>query len=345
MTMNYSMRAPVVAFLQVAILTMIGAGPAIALSVAITAFRGGWSSTVTYTPGQVVTYKGASYICLAANLGASPTANPKDWSILDAPGATGPAGPDGPKGPQGATGLTGPQGATGATGAVGPRGVAGPAGATGPRGIQGPVGPAGPTGPQGLAGATGATGLQGAQGPAGPTGPRGPTGAQGATGPAGPGAPLVKDSTGQVVGTYMSLTVVPGSDYVSYDFVFIRTFNMPFAIPFSTSQLGASPGNSVPFISILYYASADCSGAPYFNFNGDATLPTAVTVAGVGGTTAYVVGTQYSTFTAQSQNNLTPGGAGTCYSRSVPITGNYFYPVVATYDLSTLNLVPPFSVQ
>jgi hypothetical protein len=71
-----------------------------------------------------------------------------------------------------------------------------------------------------------------------------------------------------------------------------------------------------------------------------------MTIAGVGGTTAYVVGTPYSIFAAQSQIALTPGGAnGTCYSRSAaPVTG-YYYPVVATYDLATLNLVPPFSVQ
>jgi hypothetical protein len=51
-----------------------------------------------------VTYDNASYIALAASLGAAPKTNGTDWAILDPPGATGTQGPAGVKGGTWATG-------------------------------------------------------------------------------------------------------------------------------------------------------------------------------------------------------------------------------------------------
>lgn len=133
--------------------------------VAIRNFYSAWVSTETYREGSVVTYKGASYICLVRNTDVAPNKNTRDWTILAAPGATGPQGPmglTGAIGPQGVAGAPGPQGPIGLTGAPGSTGPAGP---TGPRGSAGPIGSAGPAGPAG------------ARGPAGPTGPAGPAGA------------------------------------------------------------------------------------------------------------------------------------------------------------------------
>jgi Collagen triple helix repeat (20 copies) len=123
-----------------------------ATSIAITNFRGAWAFSVAYAAGAVVTYNGASYICLLKNSGVAPSTNTADWAILDAPGATG------------AVGAAGAPGAQGVMGPPGPVGPAGTAGAAGPAGTQGP---AGPVGPAGAPGAQGSTGLTGAQGPPG----------------------------------------------------------------------------------------------------------------------------------------------------------------------------------
>jgi hypothetical protein len=129
-----------------------------ATNIAFKDFQGVWSATTSYAAGAVVTYDNASYFALAASLGAKPTSNTTDWSILDAPGAPGAQGPAGPKGATGATGAEGPAGAKGATGAAGPEGPAGAKGATGA---------AGPAGPKGAMGSAGARGPAGPQGPAG----------------------------------------------------------------------------------------------------------------------------------------------------------------------------------
>src|SRR5438105_1915669 len=49
-------------------------------------FYGPWASTTSYKPGYVVTYFGASYLCLVANSNVTPSSNTTDWAILDAPG-------------------------------------------------------------------------------------------------------------------------------------------------------------------------------------------------------------------------------------------------------------------
>jgi hypothetical protein len=138
--------------------------PVAAAGVEFNDFRGAWVSTATYGPGAVVTFNGASYICLVGNTGVAPNTNTGVWAIMDAPGAAGAQGPAGPQGAAGATGATGP---AGPVGSVGPPGRLGPAGPTGATGAPGPVGSVGPPGRLGPAGPTGATGPQGAQGPPG----------------------------------------------------------------------------------------------------------------------------------------------------------------------------------
>ncbi|MGG7323814.1 exosporium glycoprotein BclB-related protein [Clostridium baratii] len=147
-----------------------------------------------YRIGQVVTYKGSTYIVN----NDSPTGVPgesQDYQLIAAAGlqgpqglvgATGPTGVQGEIGPQGPQGLVGPTGATGAQGLIGPTGATGVQGEIGPQGPQGLVGPTGATGAQGLIGPTGATGVQGEIGPQGPQGLVGPTGATGAQGLIGP---------------------------------------------------------------------------------------------------------------------------------------------------------------
>ena len=56
--------------------------PAAATDVPIASFNGAWTSTTAYTPGQIVTYQGASYIALVDNTGAKPTSHPVDWAAL-----------------------------------------------------------------------------------------------------------------------------------------------------------------------------------------------------------------------------------------------------------------------
>lgn len=141
--------------------------------VAITNYRGPWSSTDTYGAGAIVIYNGAGYVCLVKNTGTTPDSSNTDWAILADPGATGATGPAGLPGPQGATGQQGPQGNSGSTGAMGPPGPLGPAGAAGPVGQTGAQGPAGPAGAAGSQGFAGPPGPQGPQGPAGPQGPPG----------------------------------------------------------------------------------------------------------------------------------------------------------------------------
>jgi hypothetical protein len=85
----------------------VSAPAAAATNVAFTNFQGAWVATATYTPGDVVTSAGASYICIQTNTHVAPTRTAY-WKILDAAGATGatgPAGPAGAAGPQGPAGT------------------------------------------------------------------------------------------------------------------------------------------------------------------------------------------------------------------------------------------------
>jgi Collagen triple helix repeat (20 copies) len=159
-----SFRTRAIVGLRAAFFTAVltaGVSTAATVNVPVTNFQGAWATTVAYTAGDVVTYQGASYICIVANAHDAPLTHPNFWKILDAAGATGAAGP------------AGPPGAAGSPGPAGPAGTPGPIGLTGPTGS---TGPAGPTGVQGATGPIGSTGATGAQGPAGPTGPQGPPG-------------------------------------------------------------------------------------------------------------------------------------------------------------------------
>src|SRR6266513_1449101 len=83
-----SFGAPLSAMLFSVFLTLVISAPAMAaapINFAM-AFYGPWVSTTSYKPGYVVTYNGASYLCLVANGGVTPSSNTTDWAILDAPG-------------------------------------------------------------------------------------------------------------------------------------------------------------------------------------------------------------------------------------------------------------------
>src|ERR1700722_1964413 len=53
-----------------------------ATDVAFTNFQGAWAAATTYDPGSVVTYGGASYICLVQNTHFAPVNHPNYWADL-----------------------------------------------------------------------------------------------------------------------------------------------------------------------------------------------------------------------------------------------------------------------
>jgi hypothetical protein len=290
--------------------TILAVGNTVAATnVLIKNFRGVWVSSVTYTPGQVVTYKGASYICLVNNTDVLPNADTGDWSILDAPGAKGATGPVGPIGPTGATGPTGP------TGPGGPQGPMGPPGATGATGA---------TGPAGATGARGPTGSQGAQGPAGPQGP------QGAPGPAAYGT--VIDANGVVVGLWTpSVNITQGPEGA-----LLTVSNQHVNVPIFDNGAG------VEFFSLgLYYQSTDCTGPPRnLGYSVYGPMPEGF----VQGTTVYILPT-----TSQVPKNAPYDLYSWQSSTGQPCSTNGNaagpdYGVYATLDVSQFGWVPPFTV-
>lgn len=118
---------------------------------------GAFSLGPSYAVNEVVSYLGASWICIQTTSGSEvPGSAPSYWELVANQGGTG------------ATGLTGATGVAGAVGATGATGDTGATGATGPAGAQGVVGATGLTGVTGATGLTGATGIAGATGPTGP---------------------------------------------------------------------------------------------------------------------------------------------------------------------------------
>jgi hypothetical protein len=280
--------------------------------VQVTKFRGTWISKEEYFPGEVVTFDGASFICIVRNANVKPTVGVHDWSILDAPGE---------KGSVGATGPAGPPGATGAMGAPGSFGPPGPAGIPGPRGASGQQGSAGPKGAQGI------------QGLQGPQGPQGQKGAAGPAGPSGAGGIEVIDSAGKVIGAYLpSLNILNGLN----GNVFIRTANVSFAVAFQAVS-GDSP--------VLSFTTTDCSGTAYFATFQSSAEP--IQYARVAGTTAYIVGpfpsAQIITINSQSTPAVTPGGCAFVDSSMAGATEGI--PIVATFNMASLNIVPPLAVR
>jgi hypothetical protein len=211
--------------------------------------------------------------------------------------------------------------------------------------------PAGPQGPAGIQGTTGAPGPQGPIGLTGSSGPAGSQGQQGLQGPAGPGAMLVKDSTGKVVGSYFLAPYDPFAQPNGFtqpgstpdEFVFIRTGNQSFAVRVTGSQLGAQVDYKVSF------AQTNCAGAAFLSPQaypvGSLTVLPLLSYAAVLNTTAYIGGATISN-NATVVSFLSFNGTFMICSiyQGGGITGP-FVPVTATFDLSTLGLVPPFSVQ
>jgi hypothetical protein len=274
-------------------------------------FKGIWTSTARYKTGNVVTYRGASYICLVGNNGVSPNTNTGDWAILDAPGATGAVGAAGPPGP---TGLTGPQGPAGQQGAAGPPGPGGPAG---------PIGPQGPAGARGAAGAQGVAGTPGVQGPAGPQGP------------AGTGGVSVIDSKGAMVGKYA------GSSEVV-----ITIKGLALVLQLENSNL-LQNGFLVKTADVIVFAhlASDCSDArlysPESNFGALFIVPSSTSAQTLYYPqtlpTAQPIGSRESFLVGQDPN--LPGTCGTADGALLPMSP------VGTFDMTTLGLVPPFHLQ
>jgi hypothetical protein len=70
-------------------------------------FRGGWLVGQSYVVGDAVSYGGASYISLVANVGREPDSSPTQWAVLAQAGTAGVAGVAGAAGPQGPAGAVG----------------------------------------------------------------------------------------------------------------------------------------------------------------------------------------------------------------------------------------------
>ena len=186
-------------------------------------FKGAYDPITLYTPGDVVTYNGQTYINLMGIDGWVPTSGGGYWGLMvsvgdqgdqgnqGADGEKGPQGADGEKGPQGADGEKGPQGADGEKGPQGADGEKGPQGADGEKGPQGADGEKGPQGADGEKGPQGADGEKGPQGADGEKGPQGdtslvpgPQGAEGSPGDLGP-----QGATGDL-GPQGDTSLVPG---------------------------------------------------------------------------------------------------------------------------------------
>jgi hypothetical protein len=205
----------------------------------------------------------------------------------------------------------------------------GPAGAIG---LQGPQGQAGPQGIQGLPGFNGAqgpAGPAGAQGVTGPQGPSGPTGAIGATGPQGPAGNGVQvvDSNGTVLGTLLAVNQVV-----------MKIGGHSVLITAAISGIQAYDASRFFF----YHTSADCSGTRYF-IPGNLPDPAYIDNNNL----LYYTASAGQSLLVSSYESFASGSSvsqpGTCNTNFTPQT----FPLapVLTFDLNTLGLVPPFSVQ
>jgi hypothetical protein len=184
-------------------------------------WRGTWSSSLAYKPGDLLTDGGLTFISIAKSpAGVKPITDSNKWALIGArlnfagAWAANVAYQSGsvvtylgssyvtlyapPVGTlptntaywtvvaqRGAAGVAGAKGATGAQGLQGLAGAPGTAGLPGSAGATGATGLAGLAGTAGADGAVGPTGLTGAIGPTGLTGAIGPTGLTGAIGPTG----------------------------------------------------------------------------------------------------------------------------------------------------------------
>lgn len=215
------------------------------------------------------------------------------------------------------------------------KGAAGPVGATGAQGPTGPAGPQGISGPQGL------TGPQGPSGPQGPAGPQGLLGPQGPIGPAGPGAVFVKDATGTVVGSYMYVSPIVELSNQAGDFVLIRVNGNSFVIRFSANVLGDNNGSTTALLTTLDYTTSDCSGQAYLPIGSSATK-TIAPFAAVLGTTMYAGA---STRIAYTLGSFRERANPSFCNQSLAGQSRIGHAVMASFDLSAFNFIPPFSVE
>lgn len=165
--------------------------------------------------------------------------------------------------------------------------------------------------------------------------------------------PVVKDSNGRAVGIYLFLDPLSsGIAEFSGDYVFIRTPKVSFATPISANVLGGNnnPGTSALF-GLVWFTNSQCTGTPYLAFprNAAPVTPFAVIV----GHRAYVTTAQPSSVVVNSYvaSNAPLAGntPGACYEYPPTTlslaTGSNGFMVTATVDLSSLNFLPPYSVQ
>lgn len=61
-------------------------------------WRGAWDAKAEYTAGQVVSYRGSSYVADATSFGQAPNAKESSWSVMASMGFQGPPGVAGPPG-------------------------------------------------------------------------------------------------------------------------------------------------------------------------------------------------------------------------------------------------------
>ena len=236
-----ALRVAVVAFVVVAMgsLSAVARNSVALNSVSgVKVFMGAWDAGEVYERGNVVTYLGASYICLQRSRSQTPDSDTRRWAALNAVGAPGKAGAAGP---------------------AGPRGEAGPAGATGPQvprgfsGASGPVGAAGARGAQGAPGLAGPRGMAGLRGPNGPQGPAGAAGPMGIAGPPGPAGPLGTTPEG-----HRLVILDANSKFVALVSVAANLFNLDGRVTDARlNRDGFVPNQSDIFI---YHESHDCSG-------------------------------------------------------------------------------------
>lgn len=143
--------------------------------------RGSWVSTTMYQINDSVSYAGASWIAISANVSSPPSETNPAWQLLAAKGLNnlGNWNPEIQYNPDDAVTSGGSFWMALAAN------INSEPSTTNPNWqLVASIGNAGPAGPQGPAGPAG---QMGAQGPAGPSGPSGPAGAQGPQGAAGQG--------------------------------------------------------------------------------------------------------------------------------------------------------------
>lgn len=93
-------------------------------------WQGEWTWERAYTRGQVVSFRGSSYLALEDNELREPDESPGIWALVAKRGRPGERGATGPEGDRGPRGFTGSPGATGPKGDKGDPGDSGSGGST-----------------------------------------------------------------------------------------------------------------------------------------------------------------------------------------------------------------------